>query len=172
MEVLVAYVELQYKIHRLPQGQEAGFAIGPDGFWQILGRVYFTCLPGTFAVFPRERRHIRLHSPATGQDWTSSDVGIQAGGPSAEGGIRRTIHDGVGQLIVDGPGYANLSASGDLAEVGAESIPADRMEELELTLVIEGVDLPAPVVAEVRLAARSPRHPMTDRKLGAWGTHD
>jgi hypothetical protein len=71
----------------------------------------------------------------------------------------QTVHDGVGQLIVEGHGYAWISAHGDIpaGNGGPGDQPIDRVEA---TVTLHGVDLPGPVVtvADLDSASASDAH--------------
>jgi hypothetical protein len=146
---------------------------GPDISWSLSATLYFTCPRNSYAVFPNRFLSCTVRAQASGvwlpnPDRTDLSATGWRGKSAAQ--IMRTVHDGVGQLIVDGPGPAFLHAQGQVPAMGGVTQAVDADNQFHVDLSLRGVDLPATVTATATLHPAASKHPGPPLpwRLGRW----
>lgn len=145
---------------------------GPDAHWSLDGTLYLTCPKDAYVVFPEGRVQLTLTSEEDAAfPWEASYTSLTSGAPGPSTNIAprlQTIHDGIGQLIVNGPGPVHISARGSLPETDGVARTVDTTASIRLELAVEGVDLPGPATAVAHLAPSPPRTTEMEWVIGRW----
>jgi hypothetical protein len=168
IEFVNAKVEADPEFHQSPG---APGTYGPGVSFRITGAVYLSC-GQTYAVFPYRHLRVEIESDS-GLAWTAYDVSLSATQPTPMGRQSnepkvQTIHNGVEQLIVEGPGPAFLHARALVPDISGQPPAVDAFETLNVTLTAEGVDLPSPIFSACRLAKRATIAGAALGKNGVW----
>jgi hypothetical protein len=147
---------------------------GPDIDFQLQVTAYFTAGQGSYVVFPFRHMKVDLTADGFAAPWIVPNVEMRAtqaigfiGPQRAQPTPLQTIHDGVGQLIVEGHGYSWLTGNGRIPAINGFPAQVNLVDSLRLAISLIGVELSAAISARVVLNAAD----ITSRnQVGAWST--
>jgi hypothetical protein len=169
VEIIDASLAAYKGHHEIEPGDESW---GPDVAWVLSATLYFSTTSQDLIALPHRLMSAQARSGAV--VWAPQDeVYVGAQRPAVPGfspkGLLQTIHNGVDQLIVNGPGYGWLTARGTVADINGAPPAVAQVDEFLIEVTLEGSDLPGPMSATcvVRQAGR-PLGQINPNELAYW----